>query len=170
MVRCHGEQDEKLLIKCPLMSVLEHLDMLQSYHGKLLRVLERQASGLFSCKGMSMPTKPKKPCQHPGCPRLTNDRYCELHAKLHVSDRAGSADRGYTSRWQTARKRFLTKHPLCIECEEEGKLTPASVVDHIIAHRGDKALFWDEDNWQPLCKKCHDRKTRTMDQHQEYTY
>jgi 5-methylcytosine-specific restriction protein A len=20
-------------------------------------------------------------------------------------------------------------------------------------------LFWDEDNWQALCKPCHDRKT-----------
>jgi 5-methylcytosine-specific restriction endonuclease McrA len=30
------------------------------------------------------------------------------------------------------------------------------VVDHIIPHKGDKALFWDEKNWQPLCKYCHD--------------
>ena len=22
-----------------------------------------------------------------------------------------------------------------------------------------KQLFWDENNWQPLCKDCHDRKT-----------
>jgi 5-methylcytosine-specific restriction endonuclease McrA len=20
-------------------------------------------------------------------------------------------------------------------------------------------LFWDEQNWQPLCKRCHDHKT-----------
>ncbi|WP_367142722.1 hypothetical protein [Desulfosporosinus sp.] len=34
-------------------------------------------------------------------------------------------------------------------------------MDHIIPHRGDKALFWDESKWQPHCKRCHDRKTRT---------
>ena len=24
---------------------------------------------------------------------------------------------------------------------------------------GDHVLFWDEQNWQPLCKSCHDKKT-----------
>jgi 5-methylcytosine-specific restriction protein A len=33
------------------------------------------------------------------------------------------------------------------------------VVDHIIPHRGDQYLFWDQENWQALCKDCHDRKT-----------
>ncbi|MGM9590559.1 MAG: HNH endonuclease signature motif containing protein, partial [Faecousia sp.] len=42
-----------------------------------------------------------------------------------------------------------------------GRLTPATVVDHIIPHRGDRKLFWDESNWQPLCKDCHNRKTGT---------
>lgn len=39
----------------------------------------------------------------------------------------------------------------------------ANVVDHIKPHRGDKVLFWDSANWQPLCKECHDRKTATED-------
>lgn len=117
-----------------------------------------------------MPMKPKKPCKHPGCPLLTDDSYCEFHLKLHANDRDSAYERGYSSRWQKVRKRFLAKYPLCAECERTGKLTPATVVDHIKPHRGDKALFWDENNWQPLCKKCHDRKTRTVDQHQEYRY
>lgn len=117
-----------------------------------------------------MPRKPKKPCKHPGCPQLTNDHYCDQHAKLHINDREKAFERGYNSRWQKASKRFLAKHPVCVRCERIGKLTPATVVDHIKPHRGDKVLFWNESNWQPLCKKCHDRKTRTMDQHQEYSY
>ena len=32
----------------------------------------------------------------------------------------------------------------------------ATVVDHIIPHKGDSDLFWDESNWQSLCKRCHD--------------
>lgn len=117
-----------------------------------------------------MPKRPQKPCKHPGCPQLTNDRYCGQHAKLHISDRASAVERGYSNRWQKARKQFLAKQPLCVVCQRAGKLTPATVVDHTKPHRGDKVLFWDENNWQPLCKKCHDCKTRTLDQHQEYRY
>ena len=73
--------------------------------------------------------------------------------------RGGADARGYNARWRRARIDFLQKHPLCAECQREGKLTPATVVDHIIPHRGDQELFWDEQNWQPLCKGCHDRKT-----------
>ena len=73
--------------------------------------------------------------------------------------RGGADARGYDARWRRARKAFLQRHPLCAECMKEGKLTPATVVDHIVPHRGDPRLFWDEKNWQPLCKECHDRKT-----------
>jgi 5-methylcytosine-specific restriction protein A len=24
-----------------------------------------------------------------------------------------------------------------------------------VPHKGDRALFWDRDNWQPLCTSCH---------------
>jgi len=45
---------------------------------------------------------------------------------------------------------------LCVYCLQVDRTTPATVVDHIIPHRGDKKLFWDQSNWQPLCKHCHD--------------
>ena len=73
--------------------------------------------------------------------------------------RGGAAERGYDGRWRKARIAFLQRNPLCVECMRKGVLTPATVVDHIIPHRGDKELFWNEENWQPLCKSCHDRKT-----------
>jgi 5-methylcytosine-specific restriction enzyme A len=41
-------------------------------------------------------------------------------------------------------------------CMDAGRLTPASVVDHIRPHRGDLGLFWDRHNWQSLCKVHHD--------------
>lgn len=65
---------------------------------------------------------------------------------------------------------FLAAHPLCVRCQSEGKIVPATVVDHIIPHRGDQKLFWDQKNWQPLCKSCHDTKTMTEDRYQDYHY
>jgi hypothetical protein len=32
----------------------------------------------------------------------------------------------------------------------------AEVVDHITPHKGDTDLFHDPDNWQSMCKPCHD--------------
>ncbi|RKJ07583.1 HNH endonuclease, partial [Butyricicoccus sp. 1XD8-22] len=48
---------------------------------------------------------------------LTDDKYCEFHAKLHVDDRANANERGYDNRWRKASKRFLNAHPLCKRCE-----------------------------------------------------
>ena len=31
-----------------------------------------------------MPTKPKRPCSYPGCPKLTDGRFCEEHAKAEA--------------------------------------------------------------------------------------
>jgi 5-methylcytosine-specific restriction endonuclease McrA len=70
--------------------------------------------------------------------------------------RGSSAARGYGSRWQKARATWLKRHPLCKMHSELGHVVPATVVDHIVPHRGDQALFWDQGNWQSLCKHCHD--------------
>ncbi|MDY1215405.1 HNH endonuclease signature motif containing protein [Pseudomonas aeruginosa] len=66
-----------------------------------------------------------------------------------------STERGYDYRWQQAREQYLRDHPLCVYCERKGLVTAANTVDHIVAHRGDQDLFWDKDNWQPLCGPCH---------------
>ena len=97
----------------------------------------------------------------------------------HVIGRGGSIyamnskltkEKGYDSRWQAARKAYLHSHPLCVRCQAEGRLTRATVVDHIVPHRGDPILFWDRENWQALCKSCHDHKTMTEDRYQEFRY
>lgn len=72
-------------------------------------------------------------------------------------------ERGYTYRWQQARARYLGKHPLCCMCEEEGKVTAATVVDHIKPHKGNDALMWDETNWQPLCDHHHSSTKQRME-------
>jgi 5-methylcytosine-specific restriction protein A len=83
--------------------------------------------------------------------------------RTYDTQRQSSFERGYTGRWRKARLGFLAKHPLCCKCEEQGLIVPATVVDHIDPHRGDKAKFWDRNNWQPMCKPHHDAKTAQED-------
>ena len=114
-----------------------------------------------------MPKRVSKPCAYPGCPALTTERHCPAHAKAEQQRydlaRGTAQERGYTARWQRARRTFLAQHPLCAECERQGRLTGATVVDHVIPHKGDMVLFWDSENWQSLCKTCHDVKTAKED-------
>ena len=119
-----------------------------------------------------MPFKPKTPCRHPGCPELVEPGrlYCEKHLPLHPEVTRPAAKRGYNRRWQKARKSYLEAHPLCVECMKNGRYVRATVVDHIVPHRGDQKLFLDQSNWQALCKECHDRKTLTEDINPTYTY
>ena len=116
-----------------------------------------------------MPRKSKRPCGHPGCPNLTENRYCEQHKALHP-DRPSAESRGYNSRWRKVRATYLRKHPLCVRCMADGRYVKATVVDHIVPHRGDPKLMWDESNYQALCKKCHDKKTWTEDSNPVYGY
>ncbi|QDV24403.1 HNH endonuclease signature motif containing protein [Aureliella helgolandensis] len=76
-----------------------------------------------------------------------------------AAGRPNSTQRGYDRRWRVARRRFLSDNPACRQCEKRGRIIAATIIDHIIPHRGDKALFWRQSNWQPLCKRCHDQKT-----------
>ena len=117
-----------------------------------------------------MPRKPKKPCKHPGCPKLTDGNYCEEHEALHRGERESAGKRGYNKKWQKARARYLKEHPLCVECLKNGRGVTATVVDHITPHRGNPILFWDEGNWQSLCKPCHDKKTWNEDANPVYHF
>jgi len=112
----------------------------------------------------NMPTRKKKACPRCGKTIDASQTYCEKHKKERAGERAeylrkkdaqraNSNSRGYNYKWQQARASFLRKYPYC-DCGAK-----ATVVDHIIPHRGDMKLFWDKSNWQPLCKKCHDAKT-----------
>ena len=48
---------------------------------------------------------------------------------------------------------------MCAACRAQGRVVPATVVDHVTPHRGNQRLFWDKGNWAPACKPCHDAKT-----------
>ncbi|MEA4898685.1 MAG: HNH endonuclease signature motif containing protein [Christensenellaceae bacterium] len=105
-----------------------------------------------------MPRRPPHPCAHPGCPKLTDSRYCEEHSKAEARrynryDRDPTSKKRYGRPWQKVRARFLAAHPLCAECLANGRTTPASEVHHILPlSRGGTHA---EDNLMALCKPCH---------------
>jgi 5-methylcytosine-specific restriction enzyme A len=104
-----------------------------------------------------MPWKPKKVCNKAGCNRLTADSYCDEHKHQQKNSYAPSLR--YGRNWKARAKAFKAQNPLCIECLKEGKIVPVYGVDHIIPHRGNVDLYWDETNWQSLCQHHLNAKT-----------
>lgn len=105
-------------------------------------------------------------CRYPGCRKTIpfGESYCAEHKVFsRDSSRKDATQRGYTYKWKKEAKKFLAQHPLCAECEKQGRLTLATDVDHIKPHCGNQKLFWDKSNWQPLCHSCHSRKTAQED-------
>lgn len=105
-----------------------------------------------------MPQKPKRPCSHPGCPELTDSKFCKEHAKQEARryERYGrdpAVKKHYGRIWKRIRDRYFKAHPLCERCTKDEKITPAQEVHHIkpLAHGGTN----DEDNLMSLCKSCH---------------
>ncbi|WP_298494800.1 HNH endonuclease [uncultured Maritimibacter sp.] len=80
--------------------------------------------------------------------------------RRHDATRPSAARRGYGNKWRTARAAFLAIHD---RCTWPGCGAPATVVDHVVPHRGDERLFWDQSNWQPLCTHCHSNKKQQLE-------
>lgn len=59
-----------------------------------------------------------------------------------------------TVRWRKLRAAQLRAEPLCAYCERLGRVTAATVADHVEPHRGDEVLFWTG-RLQSLCDGCH---------------
>jgi hypothetical protein len=62
-------------------------------------------------------------------------------------------------RWRKIRSYQLAKEPLCAMCLRKGRVTPATVADHVEDHHGDWNRFWTG-RLQSLCKPCHDGPKR----------
>lgn len=125
-----------------------------------------------------MPTKPASACSHPGCPNLTHKRFCEQHAKAEDAryrryQRDPKINKRYGHAWRKIRNRYITAHPLCEQCEVNGRVTAAQEVHHILPL--DHGGTHDEANLQALCKPCHSRQSaldgdRWRQQPRVYTY
>lgn len=108
-----------------------------------------------------MVKQPLKPCAFPMCGKLTDKLYCESHANHRPSRKANL----YNSEWRKRRANYLMRNPFCVDPfgKHKGRQVVANVVDHKLAHKGNKELFWNEDNWQSLCTSCHNTKTAKYD-------
>lgn len=76
---------------------------------------------------------------------------------LNKPNRSGA----YGYKWQKRSQLYLKRNPLCVRCKSLDRATSATEVDHVRPHKGvlSEELFWNEDNWQALCKSCHSKKT-----------
>ncbi|MFD1141853.1 HNH endonuclease signature motif containing protein [Larkinella insperata] len=66
--------------------------------------------------------------------------------------------------WRSLRASILQSEPLCRECKGNKRLTPATMVDHIKPIRLGGAPL-DADNCQPLCDRCHAKKSAREAKH-----
>ena len=111
-----------------------------------------------------MALKPLRPCRKPGCGALTREGSCPEHKPAKTPRRESAQWHGWYSLdiWtKELRPEQLMREPFCRMCLAmvPPARTRATVVDHVIPHRGDWQLFVDANNHQSLCKHHHDQKT-----------
>jgi 5-methylcytosine-specific restriction enzyme A len=67
-----------------------------------------------------------------------------------------------TARWHRIRRQQLLTAPLCKFCSAAGRVTAATVVDHVKPHHGDRNAFW-LGPFQSLCVECHNGRKRGLE-------
>lgn len=117
--------------------------------------------GFFYGKvGGQMPRKPKKPCAYPGCPNLTEGRYCPEHQSKVNSEyekygRDPRTKKRYGRAWKRIRDKYVQEHPFCELCFRRGIIVETEEVHHRkpLSEGGTH----DRSNLIALCKSCHSR-------------
>lgn len=119
-----------------------------------------------------MPAALLKQCTGPGCSNLTETSPCADCSKTRERWRGSRHERGYDAAWTRKSKHFLRQHPFCgmrpggqapvmSRCHDLGIVTPAKQTDHVVPHKGDRALFENlKENGQALCGACGARKSQ----------
>lgn len=101
-----------------------------------------------------MPSRP--PVQRrPGVPTSRQEQRREFDRQRDKKEWRGWYK---TAAWQKKRLAQLADEPLCSICKKAGRITAATVADHIESHRGDHDKFW-HGRLQSLCDqepwRCH---------------
>jgi len=66
-------------------------------------------------------------------------------------------------RWRRLRRYQLEAEPLCAMCLQRGRVTIATVADHVVPHGGDWNKFLTG-KLQSLCEHCHNSDKRLVEQ------
>lgn len=105
-----------------------------------------------------MPRKPKRPCRYPGCPNLTEERYCpqhrhEINSNYEKYGRDKAAKKRYGRAWKRIRDKYAAEHPFCELCFERGIIVLTEEIHHKkpLSEGGTH----DRSNLIALCKSCH---------------
>lgn len=56
--------------------------------------------------------------------------------------------------WIKLEREHLNKHPICVICAENGEISGAEYVVHIIDHEYNPELFFEPKNLQSVCSQC----------------
>ena len=114
-----------------------------------------------------------RPCSSPLCKNISTTSYCSSCTPVRQPRIRQEHHKLYrTQQWKRMRTIALRDNPLCMACQLAGGPGPMTAhhVDHIIPHRGDRDLFFDKDNLQPLCVSHHSFKTNKEMSGKIYNY
>jgi 5-methylcytosine-specific restriction protein A len=103
-------------------------------------------------KGMTL----RRPVAAPVQPRMDPER--AERRQLYMSPR-----------WRALRARLLRSSPWCTRCEQQGRKSRATVVDHVAGHvdaEGWRERFFSGP-FMTLCDVCHNIKTGRVDSQQQ---
>jgi len=81
------------------------------------------------------------------------------HKRPERNRQQGRALHTGSKRWRTLRALVLQQEPLCRECAKDDILRAATQVDHVDGDDSNNDLS----NLQPLCHRCHSKKTARED-------
>lgn len=98
-----------------------------------------------------MKPKARLPTLKPRLQTLNSQRVPTLTANRNATPR----QRGRA--WMERRAKWLRAHPLCCDCEAEGRVTTADEVDHVVPLWAGGAD--DESNYRSTCVEHHKQKT-----------
>jgi 5-methylcytosine-specific restriction enzyme A len=107
-------------------------------------------------------SQPPLTFSQPDLPRFT----CVTPAVRYANDRerrGSSSDRGYDSEWKRLRGWHLKREPNCRECYFRGRLTAATMVNHVIPIQDAPELRLDKRNLSSVCKDHHDTVIRDLE-------
>lgn len=94
-------------------------------------------------------------------PKINKREIKEKPVKYKSERKKEQADYYNSLAWKRLRNTYISLHPLCQFCLDNGKVEPATEVHHAVPYmRGSDEqekweLFLDEKNLIPLCSKCH---------------